>query len=312
MPGVVPPDANQPYFQVDPILDRRDWQTPGWFSNVQLDLIKPHVNSGMNAMLTAGGKQTTVALGNAPLNWTVAPRFELGYRLPSGFGEFMLSDRFFNSQGTDVVNIKSIGPFVRSSNLSVNYSDIDYGSREYTPTPLWDMRWRAGMRVMETFNSTRAEDSFAAAAASNGIFSARQTNTTTGFGPHFGVEMARKLGESGFSLVGRADIAYTFNRLVQAFSIDSTTLNAAGHASFAEAKGRIWQQIPVLNVQAGVGWQPPNHPNVRGFLGFVSESFWYAQNNSDQITSTVFSPTRAGNRGNFQDAGVVFRLSINY
>ena len=72
-----------------------------------------------------------VAPGAAKQAWTVAPRIEIGYRLPSGFGGFAFSDRFFNTSGT--------GPFVgpagtttRSTQLGVNYSDWDYISREYT------------------------------------------------------------------------------------------------------------------------------------------------------------------------------------
>jgi hypothetical protein len=311
-PGIVPTDAELPYFLPDPILDPKHWQQPGWFTDFQLDLIKPHVNNEMNQLVMAGGHQANVALGNAPLDWTVAPRFELGYRLPSGFGEFMLSDRFFNSQGTDMVDIKSIGPFLRTSDISVNYADIDYGSREFTPSPYWDMRWRVGMRIAETFVATRAEDSFAIAAASNGIFSARQTATTVGFGPHFAVEMGRRLGESGFSLVGRADFAYTFDRQVLAFSAESTTLNAAGRPSFGSVKGRLWDQIPILNIQAGLGWHPPTHPNLYGFLGFVSESYWYVANNSNAINSFIRGPGNTGSRGDFQDAGIVFRIGINY
>jgi hypothetical protein len=311
--GLAPSDLNRPYFTLDPILDRRDWPEPGWFTNFQLDLIKPHVNNEMNQVMMVGGKQATIALGNAPLNWTVAPRFELGYRLPSGFGEFMLSDRFFNSSGNDIVNIKGIGPVARSISLNVNYADIDYGSREYTPSALWDMHWRVGARILETFTSTRAEDPFAAAAATNGIFEARQSNNTNGAGPHFTVNVGRKLGDSGFSMIGRADFAYTFGRQSQDFLAGSTTLNAAGHPEFAVRKGRLWDQIPVLNIQAGLNWRPPSHPNIYGFLGFVSETFWYVQNNSNVVSSFNTRTSQVtGNRGNFQDAGIVFRFGINY
>ena len=35
----------------------------------------------------------------ATLNWTVSPRFEAGYRLPSGFGEIDVSYRFLLTEG---------------------------------------------------------------------------------------------------------------------------------------------------------------------------------------------------------------------
>ena len=36
----------------------------------------------------------------AQLDWTVSPRFELGYRLPSGFGELDVAFRFLMTQGS--------------------------------------------------------------------------------------------------------------------------------------------------------------------------------------------------------------------
>jgi hypothetical protein len=312
-PRMRPPDGDRPYFEIDPVLDPPQWGRPGWFSSVQIDLVKPHANNTMNQRMTVGGNSTTVALGSSKLDWTVAPRFELGYRLPSGFGEFLIAERFFNTQGNDAIDISSIGPALRSSRLSVNYTDFDYGSREFTPTESWELRWRFGARVMETFQATRVDDAFGQASATNGIFAARQTNTTVGAGPHIRAEVARRLGESGFSMVGWLDLGYTFGRLTQDFSALGTTLNSAGHPTFGEAEGRIRQQVPVLNVQAGLRWRPPDHPQIDGFFGFVSESFWYVDNNSNLISSiNTRTATRVENHGNFQDAGVVFRLGINY
>ena len=39
----------------------------------------------------------------AALDWTVSPRFELGYRLPDGDGELRLAYRLLASSGVDIV-----------------------------------------------------------------------------------------------------------------------------------------------------------------------------------------------------------------
>ena len=73
-----------------------------------------------------------MAPGAANLNWTVAPRLEIGYRLPSGFGAFAFSDRFFQTGGAGPFS-GPVGLTNRTSRLTVNYCDWDYISHEFTP-----------------------------------------------------------------------------------------------------------------------------------------------------------------------------------
>ena len=47
-----------------------------------------------------GHTSDVVSVPMAELNWTVSPRFELGYRLPSGFGEVDVAYRFLLAEGT--------------------------------------------------------------------------------------------------------------------------------------------------------------------------------------------------------------------
>jgi ankyrin repeat protein len=64
----------------------------------------------------------TITLQSAPLDWTVSPRFAVGYRLPSGFGEFSLGYRFLATQGADSSD-QPLGPASLSSRLDINAVD---------------------------------------------------------------------------------------------------------------------------------------------------------------------------------------------
>jgi hypothetical protein len=82
-----------PYFDCDPRLDPFCLPQPGWVADVEVDVNLPHVSNGIHDTVTLGGVTSQVKLGSARLDWTGAPRVELGYRLPDGFGEFDISYR---------------------------------------------------------------------------------------------------------------------------------------------------------------------------------------------------------------------------
>src|SRR5262249_55019701 len=87
-PPPVPPYSCDPlpgpYFERDPQLDPPALSPPGWFGDVELGIVVPHVKNQLVDVVQIGtSPPDTVALIGADLNWTVAPRFEVGYRLPS-------------------------------------------------------------------------------------------------------------------------------------------------------------------------------------------------------------------------------------
>jgi hypothetical protein len=297
-----PPDLERPYFQRDPLLDPPDWEKPGWFTSVQIDIVHPHFFAGQTkGLVPVGGRNVNVALGSARFNWTVAPRIELGYRLTSGFGEFSVADRGFYTDGTGALHGPA-GNFTRTSHLGVNYTDMDYASREFTPWQNWGMKWRAGVRVAYTWFDTSIGQPFDTAAAGSGDFQARTVNYTVGAGPHFGLQLDRRWVESGLSFETRLDIADTFTRVRQRFSAATTTLTPAGNPSRGEFLDRFWQQVPILNFQVGLGWQPPSLPRVRFFLGYVYEFWWQVGTNSNTQTTHGF----------FDNQGVVIRASYEF
>jgi hypothetical protein len=299
--GPPPPDLEQPYFQLDPILDPPQWGQMGWYWDVQVAGIQPHVQNEMFQVLTTGlGKSVPVALGNTELSLTVAPRIELGYRLPAGFGEFSIADTGFTSNGADTWSGPD-GPASRSSALQMNYTDLDYHSREYAPYACWGMRWRAGMRIAESFTTTSFSQPFAQAAAGSGVIAAQQSNATLGFGPHFAVELEHAFARSGFSLVGKVDIADTYTTIRQRYSAVTTTPIAPGIADSGVLIDRFTNQIPILTVQIGLAWQPANYPNTRLYLGYLDQTWWNVMHNPNILSL-----------GQFDYQGVFLRASWNY
>src|SRR5262249_50824386 len=93
-----------PYFEVDPLLDPPELPAVGWFAGLDLGIIGPHIKNRLTDTVQVDGLPPNVVhWPTAPLDWTVAPRVELGYRLASGFGGFALAYRFFGTDGSETI-----------------------------------------------------------------------------------------------------------------------------------------------------------------------------------------------------------------
>src|SRR5262249_53403703 len=150
----------------------------------------------------------------AALDWTAAPRFEVGYRLPSGFGQFAFAYRFLISEGTETL-FGPDAPAAFKSRLDINIVDLDYVSREFFTFqwPYCTLTSRFGLRWADAFFDARAVQPFAAAAGGTGILETYASNNFWGVGPHMGLELARRWENSGLTLVGRVDGATLLGRL---------------------------------------------------------------------------------------------------
>jgi hypothetical protein len=295
-------DLEPPYLTEDPLLDPPYWPEPGWFCDAQVSVVSPYVQNEMSETVVTGlGTPLFVQLGAARLNWTAVPRLELGYRLPSGFGEFSISDTAMTANGGETF-LGPNGPATRTSSLQFNYTDLDYLSREFMPLPCWEMKWRVGMRIAESFTTTTFNQAFAQAAAGSGILTAQQSNATFGFGPHGGVEVERAFVDTGFSWVGKVDLGYNYTHIRQRFSATGTTLVAPGVFDSGVTTDRFLNQVIMLNAQAGLAWRPATYPNSRLFLGYIIEAWWNPLSNDNTFTSL----------GQFYYQGVTFRASWNF
>ena len=249
-PGPPPADLEH-YFELDPLLDPPRWGNLGWFTDIQIQAIHPSLFFGQfRHGVGPNGQSRGRAPGAAKQDWTVAPRIEIGYRLPSGFGGFSFSDRFFTTSGTGPF-IGPAGTMTRTTHFGVNYSDWDYISPEYTQWTNWGMtgaRRPAGRDLDQHARRSAVRQG----RSGTGIVSEQDSNYTVGAGPHVGLMLDRKFPASGFSFIAKFDIANTFTRERDLFSATNTSGN---RSVFTQ---NYWQQVPILNYQLGVGWQPPS------------------------------------------------------
>ena len=302
-PGPPPPNFEH-YFENDPLLDPPQWGKTGWFTDVQIGIVRPTIFFGqMRHRVNIPGGHVQVAPGAAKQGFTAAPRIEIGYRLPSGFGGFSFSDRFFNTSGSGPFSGPA-GTLTRSTSIGVNYSDWDYFTPEWMPWANWRMQWRAGVRLAETWIDNRAYQSVARASSGTGVIDAATSNYTVGAGPHFGLQLSRGfLNAPGLSFVGRIDIADTFTRERQLYS--ATVLTPGGNVT-GNYTTNFWQEVPILNYQVGLGYTPPSNPNISLYAGYVYEFWWQIASNSN------LTPAAGGARGSFDNQGIILQAQIKF
>jgi hypothetical protein len=225
-----------------------------------------------------------VQLGSADLSWTAFPRFEAGYRLPSGFGAVSLSYRFLASDGNGTTAGMD-GPAVLHSRLDLNEIGLDYSNNETSLWPNWDMKWTVGVRLLYAFADSGADESPALAAAGSTVFAQRESNWYAGFGPHLGLELGRQIADTGLSLVLRGSGTLYLGRLRQAFYEASTAVGPNGVPLSGESSIPFSQAVPSAGVFVGLRWQSPRWPGAELSLGYQYEHWWDLLKNNNTTSS---------------------------
>jgi hypothetical protein len=290
-----------PYFERDPRLDPPQYPQPGWFADAEVGVVGPHFKDRLSGMVQVGSRMPdTIHVPGAELDWTASPRIEVGYRLPSGWGQLALSYRGLATDGTGSILMPDGTAFLKSR-LDVHIVDFDYISREWSLLPHCGMRWRFGLRYASLYFDAQSSEPFDQAAAGSGVFGQRNTTDFMGAGPHAGVQLERMLSDSGIALVGRIDGASLLGDTRHVFSEETTELGPTGQPLAGAIVLHNPQVIPVLNLQAGLGWEPPDHPYTHVFLGFEYEYWWNAARLSNHAS-----------RGEMSDQGVVLRAEFNF
>ncbi len=328
--GPPPPNLEQPYFRTDPLLDPPALGLPGWFGDVDIGILKPHLvnqlslpvplpligppgippgippsvtpSTGQNFItppMPSTPESVTVGVNPSRLNWTVSPRFEVGYRLPSGFGGIAVSYRFLTAQGSDGV-IGADGPATLSSRLVYNIGDLDWVSHEYTPWQFWQLRWRVGLRYLNSYFDSQADEPVAAAAAGSMISNQRTTNSVWALGPHAAVDLRRPLNFWGLAALGFLDVSEGWGRVRQNYFV-SVTSGSNGLPQSAEASISSSNAVPVVTARLGLNWQPPAYANMNLFAGYQLDYFW---NTGRMGSFTTF--------GYFFDSGILLRGEWNF
>jgi hypothetical protein len=269
VPGPAPPacapyeDRNGPLLWGDPLLDQPGFPVPGWVAAVEVGAVLPVFRAGpFTFPVTVGGASVNVSPPLAGLDWTAAPKIDLGYRLGAGFGEFLVSYRFIVSEGSTTApgfapsGAVGGGPGTEGggigqvhSRLNFNVIDLVYASHESSLGPGWDMRWDAGVRLAGLYYDTRA--------VAPGL-EQRASTSYLGGGAKGGLGLKRAIRSvPGLSLGGRVEAAYLLGQTRQHFEEVLTPAGgpAAGgadgfHAGVAVAVGAL-----EASISYAPGWQ---------------------------------------------------------
>jgi hypothetical protein len=256
-------DRNGTLLIGDPLLDRCPG-TPGCIAALELAGIVPHLRNGLVQPVTlSDGTTALVGPPSAELGARVMPRLELGYRFGQAAGELLVAYRFVVADGTQSfssADAPAFGPggAALRSRLDFQVLDVDYGSYEPSLGPLWDMKWRFGVRGVINYSDNQAVGP---------LLAQQSTNRFWGIGPHASLDLRRWIGDTGFALFGRVDSSLPIGRTAQRF-IDVTP-TAAGET-------RLFQNMPQvsLNVQLGVTWSPNRSEALRVTAGYIVEHWW--------------------------------------
>jgi hypothetical protein len=289
-----------PYFEQNPLLDPPGFPVPGWFANLEIEAAIPHVYKNLANFTNIGATQAgSILLGSAGFDWTVAPRIEFGYRLPSGFGDIAFSYRTMGSDGNGLVP-GFTGLIQTHSRVQLDVIDLDYCSREFTPNPLWGMRWTAGLRAMNLYYDTFRTLSGGAALGS-GVLDQHGTNRFGAGGVHFGVELMRSLDDSGLFLLARTDAGTMLGRISQSVSQVGVP-GIPNTADNGESKVATSQDVGMLSGRLGFDWKPPALANAEFFLGYQYEFWW----NVGRVSLNPLS------RGELSISGFLLQGRFNY
>jgi hypothetical protein len=213
--------------------------------------------------VTSAGPNPLVAPPSAGLNWTVSPRFEVGYRMPNAPRLFALSYRFLVSDGSATEPLGDSLAAVRTR-LSLNEITMDYGSLLIPLAPRWDAQWRFGIQVATVYFDSRADLPSLFEQASNYFY---------GAGPHGRLDLYRRLAAvPGLSLFGRLDGVVLAGQIEQRYRFGIT--DAEGNTFNGSLFQRRTEAVPVLTVQAGLSYTPPRLPRLHLSTGYQFQDYW--------------------------------------
>jgi hypothetical protein len=277
-----------PFFVVDPEPGKLGAALPpGPFATLETTIVGAHVNNRLiNTVLLGNTIPDTVQLPSTELGATVSPRFELGYRLPENYGEFLVSYRFLIANGTDHI-LTSVGLGQLRSEINLNVVDLDYASRQICLSPSNTMRFRVGTRVAGVYFNSNLNVDVLPENSGGGLATERVTNNFFGAGPHLAFELIHKLRSPGASVFGRVDAAGVLGSVHQSFGETFTLADLDGKSFGAAVNASRTQVSPMLGIQFGVAWTPPAWQCVTYSLGYEFEEWWSvgrAENSQANVT----------------------------
>lgn len=311
-PAYVLPPPSWPTFDFskpDPLLDRPNAAQPGWYTNLETNFLFIHLRNQLGGPVfnTVTRTNDFVSFAGNPLDPTISPRFEVGYRLPDNWGSIQLGYRFLATRGTDQVisgpedNIQA--PASQLGRLDFNLADLTYVSREYSLGPYWNMRWGAGARMLFLFFDSRLH--FLNPASDRGtILAQTESNHLRGYGAWVFGDIERKMPIPGLALFGRLEGTDFYARTSEVYT--ETVAGGLGAAPLGFVNrfdGAVG--VSILREIAGVSYTVPQWNYSRFLLGYQYETFFQIGRQSP--TSGIIDT-----RGQLDVHGVFLRGEFNF
>jgi hypothetical protein len=283
----------------DPLLAYPYLAPPGWFANVELGVVAPHMKNRMLGPVPIAGGVNTIHVPGASLNWAAMPRFEFGYRLPRGFGEFLATYQFLNTSGQGDLS-SPLGVAHLRSRLTENLLNLDYGNVRVLPATGflgdgWLIGGRAGVQVFGAFYDARSDQ----LGLGGTLTGQRVTNNLVGAGPHAELNIWRRLPLAGLMVGGDVEWASIYGHQDQSYSETIATPGAAPVGGTTRLP--ISQGVGELGIRIMFRWIPPNNNRIHLLLGYQFMEWWQLGRN--QIT---------GSEGDLMQHGIFFRGEFTF
>ncbi|MBL8798688.1 MAG: hypothetical protein JNM56_32640 [Planctomycetia bacterium] len=238
-PAPPPPPA---YFSESVPLDEP--RPYGWFTGIDLGVAFLHMRDFTD-------------FATADPSATVAWAWQLGYRFDTG-SALRFTAAGVNSEGSGDGWDSLLGPVRATSSIDNFYCDLDYVSRRYGSPDAWSMQWHAGLRFSSMELKTLITD---------GVIAGQGTNQFGGAGLHLGLEVQRALGTGGWALFGKFDGGAVWGDAEQTIEASVGTFSAG-----VETEGP--ESVPMIQMQAGLRWEPLAMPWFRFSTGYQYEQWW--------------------------------------
>ena len=327
-PFVLPPPPNYTAIEKgwigSPLLERPEAASQGVFFNVKSSIVWPHLRNelvgGTVTLAQTSGVSPSSSVGlppgagmpitgdiinfpGNPLNPTVTPRFELGYRFPDGFGELKLGYRCLETSGSDTLILGDLGPASQKGCLDINFVDLDYGIRQFSLGPGWQLRTAIGLRYARVFFDSQVNflDPVTIKGSPFGTAPFTRLSETEAvgnwyIGAHAVLEVGRTLWVPELTLFGRVEGSGLYGRVHQTFK--ETFVEAPGFTEISVSNG---VGTPVLDAQVGLCWEVPNWNHSRFMVGYQFEMWWqFGRGDNDLSFGTLY------------DQGLFLRAEFNF
>jgi hypothetical protein len=294
--------------QPDPLLDRPYAAQPGWYTNVETNVLGVHLRNQLGAPVTntLTGTSDFIKFDGNPVNTTVSPRFEIGYRFPNGWGGIQLGYRFLTSQGSDLTTTGPVdsvqGLAHQAGILNFNLADLTYVSREFSLGPYWNLRWGAGARMLSLYFNSGLQ--FLNPGSTVGsVLAQNVSNSVSGGGVWAFLDLERRMPISGLALFGRIEATDLISQIRQGYS--ETVVGPNGAPLAFQARYDFSVGVPILREVVGASYTVPQWNYSRFMLGLQYET--YFEIGRDNLNIGI--PT---SRGQLDLFGLFFRAEFNF